>query len=154
MSYQGKNGGLRQIHGYFEYSNPFTGVAGDGATRKQQSYIDDLLKNPFDRAEATLRLGTLPDASRMSKREASYYIDDIKNKRNEMPVRLKGEAYSTAADELSDVRYMRQMAERAALSGKSTTEFSVRTADAADAYNALSRKYALGTRYSVRKKRR
>lgn len=140
--------------GYFDYDNPYIGVSGEPSTQKQRDYINSLLESPFDRASATLRLGTLPEASSLNKRAASYLIDDLKMHRDNSMVRLKGEDFSKSRDELSAISYMREQRQRASLSGKSLTQFVTRSKEAADEYNGLSSKWGLGVTYTVKERKK
>lgn len=146
--------GLRsgQVKGYFDYRNRYTGQPGEESTQRQREFIASLTRDPFDRADATLRLGTLPDASRMTKREASRYIDELKNRNYFSEYRVTGESFNKLVEEQETIRRMNNIRLSGVTSGPPPTEMSVRKQSTADKYNELSKKYRLGVTYKARKR--
>lgn len=146
--------GLRssQVKGYFDYRNWYTGQPGEESTQRQREFIASLTKDPFDRADATLRLGTLPDASKMTKREASRYIDELKNRNYFSEYRVTGESFNKLVEEQETIRRMNNIRLSGVTGGPPPTEIFVRKQSIADKYNELSKKYRLGVTYKARKR--
>lgn len=129
-------------------------MPGDESTQKQRDYINDLLSDPFTRARATLHLGTIPDASSMSKREASALIDGIKYNHPDEFTWMSGKPAATRhklmedLDIIDDIQSHKRNTQYLGPAG-----FVYRTKDKsiADEMNAFSRKYSLGIGYEVGK---
>ena len=114
------------VKGYFDYRNRYTGQPGERSTQKQRDLIASLTKDPFDRADATLRLGTLSDASKMTKREASWYIDELLNKSAYSEYRVGGEAFQRLVREQDTLRMLNNVRMSGVRGGKPPTELKVR----------------------------
>ena len=97
-----------------------------------------------------MRLGTLSDASKMTKREASWYIDELLNKSAYSEYRVGGEAFQRLVREQDTLRMLNNVRMSGVRGGKPPTELKVRKQSTADKYNELSKKYRLGVTYKVR----
>lgn len=88
----------------------------------------------------------------MTKREASRYIDELKNKNYFSEYRVTGESFNKLVEEQETIRRMNGVRLSAITGGLSATEFTVRKQSTADKYNELSKKYRLGVTYKARKR--
>lgn len=144
--------GARQVRGYFDYKNPYTGTSGEPSTQKQRDYIGDLLKDPISRADATLRLGTLPDASRITKNEASRLIDDLKMNRSVAHLRVDGKTFVKISEDRQLLSEIREKRDYAKSIGMSATTLGAYRPEIVKTYNDFSRKYGLGIRFELKKR--
>lgn len=145
--------GAGQVRGYFDYRNPYTGTRGEPSTQKQRDYIGDLLKDPISRADATLRLGTLPDASKITKNEASRLIDDLKTNRNVSHLRVDNATFLKIAEDRQTLSEISEMRANARTSGESATTLSSHRQETVNAYNDFSKKYGLGIKFELKKRK-
>lgn len=88
----------------------------------------------------------------MTKREASRYIDELKNRNYFSEYRVTGESFNKLVEEQETIRRMNNIRLSGVTSGPPPTEMSVRKQSTADKYNELSKKYRLGVTYKARKR--
>ncbi len=144
--------GAGRVRGYFDYRNPYTGTPGEPSTQRQRDYIGNLLKDPISRADATLRLGTLPDASKITKNEASRLIDDIKTNRSVSHLRVDNATFMKIREDRQVLSEIREKRANAEASGMSATTLGAYRPEIVKTYNDFSRKYGLGIRFELKKR--